>query len=258
MLFRKVLPEGNRLTTYGVAVSTAWMLVATTIYCNSWTEQLQPNAWGDFIAGMSAPLAFMWLVLGFFQQGIELRQNTEALTMQGRELQLQVRELRASVSAQQTMAKVAMDDHELAKEAREGRKTEEKRAAQPKFGWSDYHDSRSPQTDRESSVHLVNAGPAISSVDISFSGDLVKDISSATRFALWATNEQKQLKLHYPDISDVSITSTIRIEYNDGFGQREYQELLFSKRHPGTYGRLYAKANSFDRRTTDAAPRETV
>ncbi len=41
------------------------------------------NEFGDFLAGFAAPLAFGWLVLGFFQQGEELR--------------LQAAELRASV-----------------------------------------------------------------------------------------------------------------------------------------------------------------
>lgn len=44
-----------------------------------------PNNFGDFWAGTFAPLAFWWLVLGYFQQGIELRQNVEALEQQSKE-----------------------------------------------------------------------------------------------------------------------------------------------------------------------------
>lgn len=44
-----------------------------------------PNNFGDFWAGTFAPLAFWWLVLGYFQQGIELRQNVEALKRQSEE-----------------------------------------------------------------------------------------------------------------------------------------------------------------------------
>jgi hypothetical protein len=46
----------------------------------------QPNELGDFAAGFFAPLAFMWLIFGYFLQktqldiqGQELKQNTEAL-----------------------------------------------------------------------------------------------------------------------------------------------------------------------------------
>ncbi|MBX7456865.1 hypothetical protein K3152_01250 [Qipengyuania sp. 1NDH17] len=34
---------------------------------------LKPNELGDFLAGAFSPLAFLWLVLGFLQQGQELR-----------------------------------------------------------------------------------------------------------------------------------------------------------------------------------------
>lgn len=44
------------------------------------------NEFGDFIAGAFAPLAFLWLVLGYYQQGKELQQNTAALQLQADEL----------------------------------------------------------------------------------------------------------------------------------------------------------------------------
>ncbi|MDO7536270.1 hypothetical protein Q5113_11970 [Acinetobacter pittii] len=34
---------------------------------------LKPNEWGDFFAGFFAPLAFMWLIFGYYQQGQELK-----------------------------------------------------------------------------------------------------------------------------------------------------------------------------------------
>ena len=66
------------------------------------------NEWGDFFAGASSPLAFLWLVIGYFQQGEELGQNTKALEQQERALQLQVDELRQSVE-QQNKSAVALD-----------------------------------------------------------------------------------------------------------------------------------------------------
>lgn len=47
---------------------------------------LPPNELGDFTAGAFGPLAILWLVLGYFQQGDELQQNTEALRLQAEEL----------------------------------------------------------------------------------------------------------------------------------------------------------------------------
>ncbi|UVK81291.1 hypothetical protein LOY46_17130 [Pseudomonas sichuanensis] len=60
------------------------------------------NEVGDFLAGVFGPIAILWLVLGFFQQGIELRQGTKALLLQGEELQNSVEQQRqlASTSLQ--------------------------------------------------------------------------------------------------------------------------------------------------------------
>lgn len=71
------------------------------------------NEFGDFIAGAFAPLAFFWLVRGFYQQGKGLEQNSEALNMQAIELkkttealELQVQEMKASVEQQSRLARV--------------------------------------------------------------------------------------------------------------------------------------------------------
>ena len=47
---------------------------------------LKLNEMGDYLAGVFAPLAFLWLVFGYYQQGQELKQNTVALRLQAHEL----------------------------------------------------------------------------------------------------------------------------------------------------------------------------
>lgn len=49
---------------------------------------------GDFLGGVSSPLAFFWLVLGFFQQGREIRLSNKALHLQAREMRRGVEEHR--------------------------------------------------------------------------------------------------------------------------------------------------------------------
>jgi hypothetical protein len=51
---------------------------------------MELNAVGDFLAGTVSPLALIWLVAGYLQQGKELRLNTNALEAQIKELALQV------------------------------------------------------------------------------------------------------------------------------------------------------------------------
>jgi hypothetical protein len=62
-------------------------------------EALGPDQWANFLAGAFAPLAFLWLVLGFLQQGHELRQSARALWLQSEELRNSVEQQRALVGA---------------------------------------------------------------------------------------------------------------------------------------------------------------
>jgi len=62
-------------------------------------KEMKPNEWGDFLAGTFAPLAFMWLVFGYKQQGEELKQNTIALRLQADELKNNVEQQKILVAA---------------------------------------------------------------------------------------------------------------------------------------------------------------
>ena len=46
-------------------------------YAFSDSKALSLNEWGDFLAGAFGPIAFMWLVTGYLQQGKELRAAVE-------------------------------------------------------------------------------------------------------------------------------------------------------------------------------------
>ena len=63
---------------------------------------LELNSFGDFLAGAFGPLAIFWLVLGFFQQGAELRNSIKSLDLQTRELQ-------ESVIQQKELARISKD-----------------------------------------------------------------------------------------------------------------------------------------------------
>lgn len=72
------------------------------IWLTKWQELpgMAPNNVGDFLAGASAPLAFLWLVIGYFLQANELKQNSESLMQQAAEM-------RESVQAQFRQAEEA-------------------------------------------------------------------------------------------------------------------------------------------------------
>lgn len=98
------------------------------------------NEFGDFIAGAFAPLAFFWLVKGFYQQGEGLKQNSEALKMQATELEkttqaleLQVQEMQLALVQQKALAEITKEDLELSKRAFEHQSQIQDKNNQPFF-----------------------------------------------------------------------------------------------------------------------------
>ena len=75
----------------GLGITVAWLLLGTLYVGESigWGNiGRQPaEVIGNFLEGAFAPLAFLWLVIGYFLQQKELAQNTEALRLQFREIQ---------------------------------------------------------------------------------------------------------------------------------------------------------------------------
>lgn len=62
---------------------------------------LELNEKGDLLAGVFSPLAFLWLVFGYLQQGQELKQNAKALNQQALELKNSVDEQRKLIAIQE-------------------------------------------------------------------------------------------------------------------------------------------------------------
>lgn len=94
-------------TRAGVYATVVWLSVAITYALCKWDAPPEPNSLGDFLAGVFSPVAFLWLVLGYRQQGEELQLNTQVL-------RLQVRELEASVAAQRDLAEATRAESALA------------------------------------------------------------------------------------------------------------------------------------------------
>ncbi|MCK5875751.1 MAG: hypothetical protein KAG82_13725 [Alcanivoracaceae bacterium] len=99
----------KNLTKAGIVLSVIWLAMMTLLIWIKWEDlpRLDLNEWGDFLAGVMAPLALFWLVLGYLQQGEELRLNTEALKAQQEELGRQVAETAALVAQSERQAAAA-------------------------------------------------------------------------------------------------------------------------------------------------------
>lgn len=92
----------------GAFITVIWF-VGIYFFCilNDYTFlNKELNSLGDFLAGIFAPIAFFWLILGYMQQGKQLEQNTKALEQQEIALQLQIDEMRESVKQQKELANI--------------------------------------------------------------------------------------------------------------------------------------------------------
>lgn len=92
----------KQLEFIGGLATGAYLLLIVCFVATRFSEftSLKLNELGDFLAGSFGPIAFLWLVLGFLQQGRELKLSTDAL-------KLQAAELKNSVEQQSIMAAAA-------------------------------------------------------------------------------------------------------------------------------------------------------
>ena len=91
--------DRRRLPRIGLGLSALY-LAGLVLYL--WLKGQNPadlrlNELGDFLGGVSSPLFFLWLVLGFFQQSREIR-------LSGKALQLQAAEMKRSVDEHRRLA----------------------------------------------------------------------------------------------------------------------------------------------------------
>ena len=94
--------ERTNYFTIGLSLTAVILLLAATYVFVEFEAlyKLKPNEFVDFLAGIFGPLVLLWVVMGFLQQGAELKYSREALL-------LQAKELKASIDAQQNMGEAA-------------------------------------------------------------------------------------------------------------------------------------------------------
>jgi hypothetical protein len=115
-------------TRLGAVITLCWIaaIVYLAVRDPVTLAKMSPNEWGDFLAGSFAPLAFLWLVLGYLQQGDELRLSTDAL-------RLQAEELKNSVQQQRELVEVSRQQVESEREALAFERRLREDLSEPKF-----------------------------------------------------------------------------------------------------------------------------
>jgi hypothetical protein len=202
-------PMNRFLTILGLAASLVYtVLVYTLVSDRLHTLSAMPlNEVGDFLAGAFGPLALLWLILGYLQQGIELGLNTKAL-------ELQVVELRNSVLQQRELVDVARKQFEAELEVLRHERHRAEQAVKPRFipeavGGTHHSSGRSGFW-----LPIRNSGAPISNVSFEF--DRPMQSVQPHLLSEWAEDQTVKVLFSFPDwkASDANLT----IAYTAGDG----------------------------------------
>lgn len=142
----------SKLGLFGVLATVGYLLLVALVLREKLGElgRLELNNFGDFLAGAFGPLAIFWLVLGFFQQGAELRNSI-------RSLDLRTRELKGSVMQQKELVGISQKQFQLQKEEFNTAIQRLGESIQPKFivSYLGYGDITASAWDKPKDVQLL-------------------------------------------------------------------------------------------------------
>lgn len=79
---------------WATVFSILWILFIILIASNKISNNIEINAWGDFLAGFFAPLLFLWLVYGVFLQKSEFANALKSFTYQYDEMKVQNQQIK--------------------------------------------------------------------------------------------------------------------------------------------------------------------
>ena len=190
-----------------VALTIIWIvgaLVFLTVRSGE-VAVMSPNEWGDFFAGVFSPIALLWLVLGYFQQGKELR--------------LQVEELRRSVEQQKELASATKYEVELSRLFHEHQMEKEDRDAQPRFVVTPLGCSAHPPSIMW--FEITNRGAHITDLCVS------SDTGHCLPRFLPTMEHGGRVKFEVKDMKDGYQAVMINISYIDSAGKEKAQDIHF-------------------------------
>ena len=100
----------SRSLTYGAGASILWIAIAGSLFLlrdeKGKIFDLALNELGDYSAGVVAPLAFFWFVLGYILQSKELSNNTQVLSEQSEEMKNQTRFIQEQIEVTRSQISV--------------------------------------------------------------------------------------------------------------------------------------------------------
>lgn len=215
---------GRVLAITGIVLSVvyavfAWWLVGDRIQT---LQTMGLNEVGDFLAGAFGPVAILWLVLGFFQQGIELRQGTKALLLQANELQ-------SSVEQQKEMVGISTDHFNMARDNARFETARLEASIEPKFSIAGKCGSETAEVNKFD-FRVMNGGYAITCFFAYFNREEVCDMG------MFLSGQKITISKVFEVGENVS-SGIIYFSYLNGLEDRKYRKFnVVFKRSDESWG----------------------
>ena len=196
---------------FGLLATFAWLAVAALILLRdpAAVSTMTPNDWGSFLSGSFAPLAFLWLVLGYLQQGEELKLSTHAL-------QLQAEELKNSVEQQRELVEVTRLQVASEREALEYERKLREELSSPRIILAGAGGAFRGDGESKYNFHVTNTGHAATGV----TGELIAPDRPAVRVIDFPMIDKgAQYLAAYTHPTPLKGTDTrLFLRYTDGLG----------------------------------------
>jgi len=178
---------------------------------------LTPSEFGDFLAGVFAPLAFFWLVLGFLQQG--------------QELSLQINELRQSVKAQADLVIATRDLRELEAEIHRTNEEHAARIAAPILKITEHGFSSSSDNKRIVKFQITNSGKTCTALTLFSEKKLIRrpamlETGAVRDFAVTVDSTfsgNLDVEAEYIDGRSLPGETRWKIKFTDGHAERIFE-----------------------------------
>lgn len=211
----------QHLRRIGFGITAVYMLLVAKYSCLHYSDiiSLTPENIGNFLGGVFGPLALAWLILGFYQQGIELKQNTEAL-------RLQVQELAESVKQQTELVAVTREQVHAADAALEFERKRYHKEIQPELKIvEDIRHFREGEI-IGLSLKMANMGHKARNIVISF--DPPSTNYSPTELGIWESSSAQSIEWGIDRPISPITTGIIMFLYQDQSGMRHKQRFKWT------------------------------
>lgn len=219
--------SARRLFLVGLSISVTYLflMAAYSAFELPHMKAMTPDQFATFLSGAFAPLAFLWIVLGFRQQGEELQNSARALWLQGEEL-------RNSVEQQRQLVEVSREQLESERAQQIEARKDAERSAQPQLVLVQNGGTYSSGLANLDYL-LTGARSQCSAVQIFVDGALVNGIpvlapGAEVRFRLTFPQEEPRehnVVVRYTDILGQQRLQRFRIPLNDPTGPSGHRVL---------------------------------